>query len=175
MPLHPQAAAILAQHPNPWLDLDAATVALLSRDRGGPPIALQALLWPMIARDFEGGSRHDPQVGGLARPEAIEWLWEQYLGERDGDDPLACPSAAPTLAGLPAAFVVTAEYDVLRDEAEAYAERLAHEGVPVQLRRYDGMAHGFADWGRGTIDAADECFARLAAAFRSALSEGVPA
>ena len=151
----------------------AAAVALAARERGGPPIALQALLWPMLARTFEGGSRHDPELGALARPEAIEWLWEQYLGERDGSDPLACPLEAQTLAGLPPAVVVTAEYDVLRDEAEAYAERLARDGVAVRLRRYDGMVHGFPEWGWGVVDAAQECLDYVGAAVRSALrSEG---
>jgi len=147
----------------------AAAAALMARARGGPEIALQVLLYPMIARVFDGASRRDPEVGALARTEAIEWVWQQYLGDRDGTDPLACPLSAESLAGLPPALVVTAEYDVLRDEGEAYAKRLAREGVAVELRRHDGMPHGFAEW-IGDVDAADECIGEIGAAFRRALS-----
>jgi acetyl esterase len=147
----------------------AAAVALMARDRGGPELGLQVLLYPMIARHFDGPSRRDPEMAALARAEANEWFWQQYLGDRDGSDPRACPLCAETLAGLPSALVVTAEYDVLRDEGEAYAEWLEREGVPVQIRRFDGMHHGFAD-SPDVIDAAGECVAFMGAAFRSALS-----
>lgn len=72
-------------------------------------------------------------------PAAIEWLWRQYLEERDDSDPLASPLSAPSLHDLPPAVIVTAEYDVLRDEGDAYAERLAQAGVPVDVHRYAGM------------------------------------
>jgi acetyl esterase len=141
----------------------AAAAALMARDRDGPKIALQVLLYPMIARVFDGLSRRDPKLAAIARTEAIDWFWQQYLGDRDGSDPFACPLRAARLAGLPPALVITAEYDVLRDEGEAYAERLEREGVAVQLRRYDGMHHGFAD-SSGVIDAADECIQLVARA-----------
>ena len=147
----------------------AAAVALMARDRGGPELALQVLLYPMIARHFDGHSRRDPEMAALARPEANEWFWQQYLGDHDGSDPRACPLSAETLAGLPPALVLTAEYDVLRDEGEAYAQWLERAGVPVEVRRFDGMHHGFAD-SLGVIDAADECIAVMGAAFRRALS-----
>ena len=146
----------------------AAAIALMGRDQGGPLPALQVLLYPMTARVFDGRSRHDPDVGALARPEAIEWLWQQYLGDRDGSDPLASPLYAKTLAGLPPALVITAEYDVLCDEGEAYAHRLEREGVPTELRRYNGMHHGFAN-SPGVIDAADECIELMGAAIRRAV------
>jgi len=146
----------------------AAVVALMARDRGGPEIPLQVLLCPMTARHFEGQSRSDPAVGALARTEAIEWFWHQYLGDRDGYDELSSPLHAQRLAGLPAAVVVTAEYDVLRDEGEAYAERLASEGVRVDLRRFEGMPHGFTDF-PGVIDAADECLTYVGEAIRRSL------
>jgi acetyl esterase len=149
----------------------AAATALMARDRGGPELALQVLLYPMLARSFDGPSRHDPEMGALIRTEAIDWLWRQYLGDRDSTDPLACPLCAHTLAGLPPAVVMTAEFDVLRDEGEAYAQRLASEGVPIELRRYDGMHHGFAEW-PGIIDAADECIDVIGASFGKALATG---
>jgi acetyl esterase len=147
----------------------AAVLALTARDRRSPDLALQVLLYPMTARTFDGPSRHDPAVSPIAPPEAIEWLWRQYLGERDGSSPLVSPLRAETLAGLPPALVITAEYDLLRDEGEAYAHRLERAGVPVELRRYDGMHHGFVDW-HGEIDAAGECIHHMGAAFRRALS-----
>jgi acetyl esterase len=146
----------------------AAAVALMARDRGGPEIALQVLLVPMTARHFDGGSRHDPAVSLTAPPAALEWLWRHYLGEREEVDALVSPLDAETLAGLPPAVIVTAEYDVLRDEAEAYAARLEREGVPVELRRYDGMHHDFAGC-TGVIEAADECMAYMAGAVRGAV------
>jgi acetyl esterase len=137
----------------------AAAVSLMARDRGGPELALQVLLYPMTARVFDGSSRHDPAVSPSAPPEAIEWMWRRYLGEEDvTTDALFSPLDAETLTGLPPALVVTAEYDLLRDEGEAYAQRLEREGVPVELRRYDGMFHGFTDFS-GVIDAADDCIA----------------
>jgi len=147
----------------------AAAAALMARDRNGPEPALQVLLYPMTARAFDGPSRRDPEVAALARTEAIDWFWRQYLGEREGTDPLACPLCAETLAGLPPALVITAEYDVLRDEGEAYARRLEQEGIAVELRRYDGMHHAFVD-AHGAIDAADECIAHVGAAVRRAVS-----
>jgi len=147
----------------------AAAVALMARDRGGLLPVLQVLLYPMTARVFDGASRRDPEIGATARAEAMEWFWRQYLGDRDGADALACPLDAPTLAGLPPALVITAEYDVLRDEGEAYAHRLERDGVPVELRRCDGMHHGFAN-SPTVIDAAGECIELMGAAFRRALS-----
>lgn len=146
----------------------AAAAALLARDRGGPEVALQVLLYPMTARHFDGPSRHDPSVSPLWPPVAIEWVWRQYLGDDDGSSPLASPLYAESLAGLPPALVLTAEYDLLRDEGEAYAARLARDGVRVEHHRYDGMPHGFVEW-TGILDAADKCVTDIATAIRSAM------
>jgi acetyl esterase len=142
----------------------------MARERGGPGIPFQMLLYPMIARTFAGGSRHDPAVSPIAPPEAIEWLWRQYVGGGGRVDPLASPFDAETLAGLSPALVVTAEYDLLRDEGEVYAARLARDGVPVETRRFDGVHHGFVEY-PGQIDVADECIALMGAALRDALAE----
>ena len=151
----------------------AAATTLLARDRGGPPMALQVLLYPMTARRFDGSSRHDPTVSPLWPPAAIEWAWSQYLGDDDGSNPLASPLYAETLAGLPSAVVLTAEYDLLRDEGEAYADRLASDGVPIRRRRYAGVPHGFAEW-VGALDTADECIADMGSAIRAALGADHP-
>ena len=146
----------------------AAATALMAREAGGPRIAAQALLVPALAPDFDGPSRRSPEVGAFARPEAIDWIWRQYLGDQPGSDPLASPLAAASLAGLPPAVIVTAEYDVLRDEGEEYARRLCAAGVAVSARRYDGVYHGFAE--SPAIDAAADCIAFVGAELRSALA-----
>lgn len=151
----------------------AAVSALLARDRGGPSVALQVLLYPMTARTFDGPSRHDPAVSPLWPPAAIEWTWRQYLGDDDGSSQLASPLYADTLAGLPPALVLTAEYDLLRDEGEAYADRLSAAGVPVERRRYEGMPHGFVEW-TGVLPGADECIRDMGAAIRTAIKADGP-
>ena len=97
------------------------------------------------------------------------WYWDQYLASpEDARSPLASPLKAPDLAGLPPAFVITAEHDVLRDEAEAYAARLTEAGVAVELRRYPGMIHGFLQM----VDAFDQARRAIEEAGR-ALREGL--
>ena len=146
----------------------AAVIALMARDRGGPKIALQVLLYPMTACTFPSESRQNPEVSATGRPEGIDWLWSQYLGDADGSEPYASPLHSENLTGLPSALVITAEYDALRDEGEAYAKRLGHAGVPVDMRRYDGMHHGFAEY-PDAIDAGADCMDHMARAFREAL------
>lgn len=122
----------------------AAAVALAARDRGGPAIAAQLLAYPVTNFDFSTPSYEDNKTGYLLTRGAMQWFWAHYLGAMDlGQDPLICPARADNLAGLPPAFVATCEYDPLRDEGEAYAQRLKDAGVDVVAKRYDGMMHGF--------------------------------
>ncbi len=122
----------------------AAVMALRARDRGGPAIAAQILIYPVTDADFERPSYIDPENQLLLTREAMVWFWDHYApdhGRRLEAD--ASPLRAADLAGLPPAVVLTAEYDVLRDEGEAYAERLREAGVPVNFIRYEGQMHGF--------------------------------
>jgi acetyl esterase len=124
----------------------ATVVALLLRDKGVAGLAGQILLYPATAYyDPPTASYLENAEGyGLTRKGMI-WFWDHYLNNKaEARDFRAAPLLAPSLAGLPKAFVVTAEYDVLRDEAQAYAKRLAEEGVPVTHVFVAGMNHGFA-------------------------------
>ncbi|MFJ5880230.1 alpha/beta hydrolase [Kitasatospora cineracea] len=122
----------------------AAALTLLARERGGPAIRHQLLVYPNTdhAADTPSVREHDDPL--LFNRHSVAWYWDHYLANpADAANPLASPLRAPSLAGLPPATVLTAEYDPLRDEGEQYAEALRAAGVPVELRRYDGMPHGF--------------------------------
>jgi acetyl esterase/lipase len=122
----------------------AAVVSLMARDRGKPAIALQLLIYPVTDHRYDTLSYRDNADGYLLTKQAMVWFWNHYLAaERDGENPYASPLRAGDLKGLPPAMVVTAEFDPLRDEGEAYAARLREAGVPVKHRRYDGIIHGF--------------------------------
>lgn len=122
----------------------AAATCLLARDQRGPPIRHQLLLCPALDRRFDTPTYRRYGEGYWLTRSTLEWCWTLYL---DGIDDLsngyACPLRASQLGGLPPASVVTAEYDPLRDDGEAYANRLIGSGVPVRLHRYAGMIHGF--------------------------------
>ena len=126
----------------------AAVVALRARDEGGPLIRAQVLLYPVT--DHYSVQRHsyaERGAGcGLTR-EGLMWFWDLYLEDpAHGAHPHASPIRAETLAGLPPAYVVIGEYDLLRDEGEEYAAKLKAAGVAVDLVRYDDMNHGFLNW-----------------------------
>jgi len=123
----------------------ALAVALMARDRGGPPIAMQALVYPVADFDFNRPSYHDFAEGYLLTRADMMWFWQHYLGDTAaGDEPYASPLRCDDLSGLPPALIQTAEYDVLRDEGEELARRLDAAGVPVNLTCYGGVIHGFA-------------------------------
>jgi acetyl esterase len=137
----------------------AAAVTLSARQAGTPRLRYQVLVYPVLDYQFDTGSYRENAEGYHLTRQDMIWSWRHYLqNELDGFSPLASPLQAPDLGGLPPALIVTAEFDPLRDEGEAYARRLAEAGVAVQLRRYDGMIHGFArrfiqlDRARGALD-----------------------
>jgi acetyl esterase len=124
----------------------AAVVALLLRDKGVGGVAGQILVYPATAYyDPPTSSYVDCAEGyGLTRKEMI-WFWDHYLNDKsEAKDFRVAPLLAASLAGLPRAFVVTAEYDVLRDEGQAYAKRMVEAGVEVTHIFVEGMNHGFA-------------------------------
>ncbi len=122
----------------------AAVMAQRARDRGGPEIALQLLIYPVTDADLNRGS-----YAGLAPEyslsrESMEWFWNHYVPDESRRlEPDASPLRASDFAGLPPAVVMTAEYDPLRDEGEEYAEQLEAAGVPVNFQRHEGQIHGF--------------------------------
>src|SRR5262245_13361078 len=114
----------------------AATVSLAARERGGPPLVFQLLVYPVTDHAYDTPSYKDNADGYFLTRDAMVWFWNHYLDrEADGRNPLASPLRARDLQNLPQAFVMTAEYDPLRDEGEAYAKRLREAGVPVTLNR----------------------------------------
>ncbi|GAA1826651.1 alpha/beta hydrolase [Luedemannella flava] len=122
----------------------AAAVTLLAAGSGGPRLVGQLLVYPNTDYGSQTESMRDNTDPLLFNRTSVGWYWSHYLADpADGEHPLASPLRAPDLTGLPPALVITAEYDPLRDEAEAYAHRLREAGVEVTLTRYDGMVHGF--------------------------------
>jgi acetyl esterase len=119
-------------------------VALMARDKGGPRLAFQLPIYPVTDHAFDTASYRDNATGYLLERDAMEWFWNHYLGKPgDGAEAYASPLRAKDLRGLPPALVITAEFDPLRDEGEAYAKRLREAGVDAKLHRFDGMIHGF--------------------------------
>lgn len=121
----------------------AAVVALSAREHG-PALAAQLLVYPNTCYRADTESLRANDDRWMFNRHSVDWYWHNYLPDpAAGRDPRVSPLLAPDLSGLPPALVITAEYDPLRDEGERYAERMRAAGVPVELSRYEGMAHGF--------------------------------
>jgi acetyl esterase len=148
----------------------AAAVALLARDRGGPRLRHQGLIYPVTDAGCDTASMRELATGYMLSREIMQWFWNCYLARAaDAADGRASPLRAKDLGGLPSATIVTAEFDPLRDEAEAYADRLRAAGVPVVGRRYLGMIHGFTSLPFVT-PMADRSIADLAQDFRASMT-----
>ena len=143
----------------------AAAVSLMARDRGGPDIAFQLLIYPITNQKFDTDSYKENGEGYMLTKEDMEWFRNHYLRDQhDEENQYASPLLANSLSSLPPAFVITAEFDPLRDEGEAYAARLKEFDVPVRVNRYTGTIHGFMtiaelrQRGQAVGDAATELF-----------------
>lgn len=122
----------------------AAVAALMARDRGGPPLAAQLLLYPITDCDLDTASYLAYADGHLLTRDAMAWFFKHYVPEGgSADEPYISPLRAESHRGLPPALIITAECDPLCHEGNAYARHLEAAGVPVQCRCYPGMIHGF--------------------------------
>lgn len=123
----------------------AAVVSLMARDRQGPAICYQLLLYPVTdLTSLETQSYNDFATGHFLEKASMAWFIDHYLADpSDGTQPYASPLHAPDLTNLPPAAIMTAGFDVLRDEGDAYAVRLKAAGVPVFHKCYPGFIHGF--------------------------------
>lgn len=147
----------------------SAVVALMARDRPGPAIAFQALLYP--ATDLTLGSpsiEENAQAPIIGKADVLAFR-DHYLGAQDPRDPYASPLFAPDHAGLPPALVQVAEHDPIRDDGLRYAEALRAAGVPVRATTYVGMPHGYLSFPR-FCRAAPQALAELTAELRAALT-----
>ncbi len=122
----------------------AAAVALRARDLNGPSICFQLLIYPVTDANFTTESYTANANGYFLTRSAMQWFWDHYVPTTAGrKEAYAAPAQAKDLKGLPPALVLTAEFDPLRDEGEAYAHAMQAAGVEVSLTRYDGVVHGF--------------------------------
>ncbi|GAB2471567.1 alpha/beta hydrolase [Promicromonospora xylanilytica] len=150
----------------------SAALTLLAKERGDVPLVQQVLFYPVTDASFDTGSYHEFAEGYFLRRDAMQWFWDQYTTDpAQRAEITASPLRATTeqLAGLPPALVITAEADVLRDEGEAYADKLRAAGVPVTATRYQGIIHDFVMLNalRGTR-AAEAAIAQATSTLRSA-------
>ncbi|MHB1853745.1 MAG: alpha/beta hydrolase [Acidimicrobiales bacterium] len=146
----------------------AAVVSLLARDAGGPPIRYQLLVYPATDGRLQWPSLSENGLGYFMTSEDVEWFYRQYAPP-DREDWRMSPLLAPDHHGLPPALVITAEFDPIRDEGEAYATTLRSAGVDTELIRFDGMIHGFFGM-HATVDVARQAVDRAGRAVRDALA-----
>lgn len=148
-----------------------AAVALMARDRGTPSLAYQLLIYPVTDAAADTPSYRKNADGYLLTKDAMQWFWNHYLSnEADGQNQYASPLRAKRLEGLPPALVITAEFDPLCDEGEAYATRLKEAGIPVEVKRYSGTIHGFFSLGH-VIDQGKTAVAEASKKLRAAFAK----
>ncbi|WP_010452374.1 alpha/beta hydrolase, partial [Pseudomonas asplenii] len=124
----------------------AAVVALMAKERKTPQLRFQLLLWPVTDARFDTASYQQFAEGHFLTKGMMKWFWDNYTtnsAERTQIHASPLQASTEQLRGLPPALVQTAEFDVLRDEGEAYARHLDAAGVPVTSVRYNGMIHDF--------------------------------
>lgn len=140
-----------------------------ARDEGGPDIKFQLLVYPATDKSLATQSHKELGEGYRLTRSMIDWFYDNYVPEgADINDPRLSPGKATSFANLPPAFVMTAGFDPLRDEAIEYADAMKAAGVPVQYRCYEGMIHGFFQMG-GWLDVSREAVSDASVALKAAL------
>lgn len=121
----------------------ATVMCIKSRDEGGPSVKHQLLIYPVTDGAMDTVSYTENGEGYMLSKDTMTWFFGHYADVSDRQNPWVSPIRAESLAGLPSATVITAEFDPLRDEGEAYAAKLKAAGVNTLLKRFDGQVHGF--------------------------------
>lgn len=149
----------------------AAVVALMAREKGGPKLVYQLLIYPATDYYIPGtASIRENANGFYLTRDAMVWFWNHYSNsEEDAHNPYMAPLRAKDFKGLPPALVITAEYGPLRDEGEKYAAKLREAGVSVTATRYNGMIHGFFSMA-SVLDQSKIAIAEASAALRAAFA-----
>jgi acetyl esterase len=148
----------------------AAATALVVRHEGGPQLVYQLLIYPVIDYNFDTSSYLENAEGYRLTRAGMQYYWAHYLRDPShATDDRAAPLRSDSHADLPAALVITAEYDPLRDEGRAYADRLRDAGVPVIYREYPGMIHGFVSQA-GVLDAGRRAIGEICESLREAFA-----
>ena len=147
----------------------AAVVSLMARDRKGPRIDLQILIYPIADCRFDTPSYEENRDGYMLTRDLMKWFWNHFINDdRETDDPYVSPLRAKNFSNLPPALILTAEYDPLRDEGEAYGKKLQEAGVNVTLSRYPGMIHAFIRM-FAVLDKANDALEQVAGMLRRIL------
>ncbi len=149
----------------------AAVVSMMARDRGGPKLNFQLLLYPVTDCALDTPSHKEFAADGYVLSRAdMEWFWKNYLDPGvEKNNPYACPLRAKNLKGLPPALVLTASHDPLRDEGERFAERLIAAGINVTCTRYEGVTHAFVSFA-DALDKGKEGLRQAADALKAAFA-----
>ena len=147
----------------------AAAVALMAGDRGAPALCYQLLIYPVTNHAYDTESYRQNGDGYLLTKDSMTWFWDHYLTKpEDGQNPYASPLQAKYLNSPPPGLVITAEFDPLRDEGEAYGKRLQKAGTDVKISRYDNSIHGFFSFFQ--FDAQKKALAEAAAGLKAAFA-----
>jgi acetyl esterase len=146
-------------------------MAQLARDKAGPALVLQLLVYPAVDGTMGFPSVQENGQSYLLTQDSINYYYNHYVpAGTDRKQRLLSPFYAESFTGLPPAHVITAEFDPLRDEGEAYAEKLQAAGVPVTCTRYEGMIHAFFSLD-GILDQGKKAIDEAATALRAAFSK----
>lgn len=147
----------------------SAAIALMARDRGAPKLDFQLLIYPAVSASLDWPSVTEFS-GYFVATDDMKWFMNHYLRDTgDATNPYAFPMNAKDLRGLPAALVITAAMDPLRDQGEAYAARLREAGVPAAVSRYEGVTHVFVNMAP-RVEAGRKALKEAGAAVRAALT-----